>query len=145
MFRGKPFMWQKCSRGVVSCNLYMAMVYHGQICKVYHTVTTLLPQKGLPPKGLPRKMYIARKPSKKDTRANFPYRIGTPGCPIKWWFYQGPPSISAALFALFWWAPILSENNGCQFYIFWGVPKFSDHGLQFYRRLQFYRDMSVLF
>ena len=56
------------------------------------------------------------------TRANFSYRIGTPGCPIKWLFYQGSPTISAALFALFWWAPFLSENNGCQcqFYIFFG-------------------------
>ena len=80
-----------------------------------------------------------------NTLANFRYRIGTPGCPIKWLFYQGSPPISAALYAFFWCAPIFSENYGCQFYSSFWMSKFSDHGLQFYRRLQFYRDMSVLF
>ena len=33
---------------------------------------------------------------------------------------QVPPSISAALFALFWWALILSQTSGSQFCIFFG-------------------------
>ena len=59
MFRGKTFVWQKCGRGVV--NLFpgnmqkKTKVCHDQNCKVYHTFTTVLPQKGLPRKGLPRK------------------------------------------------------------------------------------------
>ena len=56
--------------------------------------------------------------------AIFPYRIGTPRCCI--YIYnilkknQIPPSISAALFALFWWALILSQTSGSQLYIFFG-------------------------
>ena len=68
--------------------------------------STLRSPKSLEKHSVLRLSYLFNPP------ASFPYRIGTPRCCIKRFFYTGPPSISAALFALFWRALILSQNSG---------------------------------
>ena len=73
--------------------------------------------------------------------ASFPYRIGTPRCCINRFFlYRSPLNFSCPVCLFLAGSNFISKLRVLLLYFF-SVLKFSDLGLQFYSRLQFYRDM----
>ena len=73
--------------------------------------------------------------------ASFPYRIGTPRCCINRFFlYRSPLNFSCPVCLVLAGSNFISKLRVLLLYFF-SVLKFSDLGLQFYSRLQFYRDM----